>query len=154
MQDASIAAIRARLQAAADAHVTGEPFEHPLEDVPAVGPVALLRTRLGLTDTEWAVLWLLVAHELCPTSRRLVRELNSEPVPDPTLDAIRRVIYRGTRDPRAWRELGRDGALHRLSLIEWTDGNPALPDHRRTLRASSRVLALVHDDLDLDRELA
>ncbi|MDQ3334130.1 MAG: hypothetical protein M4D80_03135, partial [Myxococcota bacterium] len=150
MQDARIAAVRDRLHAAADDHAQGRSFTAPVEDWSPVGPIGWLRTRLGLTATEELVLWLLIAHELCPHARRFVRELNSEPVPDPTLDTIRRVVYCG--DARAWRELGPSGALQRLALIEWIDGTA--PEHRRTLRVASRVLALVHDEVALDPELA
>ena len=43
--------------------------------------------QLRAKDYYTFVLWVLIAHELCPHARRFVRELNSEPVPDPTLDA-------------------------------------------------------------------
>ena len=154
MQDARIVAVRDRLRAAADAFAKDEAFEMPIDEWWSGAPIGWLRTRLGLTVTEELVLWVLIAHELCPMSRRCVRELNSEAVPDPTLDAIRRVVYGDVCDARAWRELGPAGALQRLSLIEWTDGNAAVPEHRRTLRVASRVLALLHGEVGLDAELA
>jgi hypothetical protein len=115
-------------------------------------PLRFLRTKLGLTETEEHVLAILAAHELSPEARQLVRELNSEPVLDPTLDTIRRIVYRGARDERAWRELSEGGALLRLGLVEWIEAGT--PDHRRTLRLATRVLALVHGVLELDPQLA
>ena len=93
-----LVAIRAHLQAVADAYATGAP-RSPAEQTCFDGlacddaaPIAWLRTRLGLTPTEERVVWLLIAHELCPSARRFVRELNSEPVFDPTLDTILKVL--------------------------------------------------------------
>src|SRR5881392_2470289 len=116
--DRKLAAVRACLQAAADAHATGAAIPRDLEDPPcdASLPISWLRTRLGLTATEERVIWLLVAHELCPDTRRLVRELNSEPVFDPTLDTIRRVVYGAPTDRRAWEELGPEAPVWRLGL--------------------------------------
>src|SRR5688572_16816400 len=118
MQDVvsrQLAAIRDLLRAAADASLTGEPRRVCVDEIEIDGelPIGWLRSRLGLSETEERVLWVLIAHELCPLSRRHVREMNSEPVLDPTLDALRRVVYDGIHDPRAWRELGEGGALHR-----------------------------------------
>ncbi len=148
-----LASVRESLQAVGDARIANETLPSITEvAIDDAHPAAWLRTRLGLTVTEERVLWLLIAHELCPTSRHFIRELGSEQVPDPTLDTIRRVVY-GAHDPRAWRELGPSGALLRLGLIEWTNGD-GVPEHRRTLRAASRVLALVHGEVELDPELA
>jgi ATPase family associated with various cellular activities (AAA) len=115
-------------------------------------PLRDLRTKLGLSDTEERVLAVLAAHELCPEARQLVRELNSEPLLDPTLDTIRRVVYRGAHDERAWRELSEGGAVHRLGLVEWIEADA--PNHRTTLRLASRVLALVHGVVEIDPQLA
>ena len=60
---------------------------------PELFPVAWLRERLGLSVTEQRVLWLLIAYELSPDARRWLRDLGTEDVVDPTLDAIRRVVY-------------------------------------------------------------
>jgi len=117
-------------------------------------PIGWLRARLGLSTTEEQVLWVLIAHELDPAARRLVRELNTEDVADPTLDAVRRTVYGSLPDARAWRELSADGALQRLGLIERTDDGAATPEHRRTYRAAARVIALVHGAVALDAELA
>ena len=117
-------------------------------------PVMRLVSSFALSQTEATILWLLVAHELSHDIRRLVRRVNSEPVVDPTTDMIRRVVY-GARaiGETAWRELADDGALRRLGLVERTDDQPRAPLHRQTWKVSARVLALVHGDVGLDREL-
>src|SRR5688572_27586752 len=117
---ATLIALRELLAAAVIAHANGETVVASIE-LPTEEPVDWLRTRLGLSETELRVLWVLIAHELCPGARRSIRDLNSEPVLDPTLDAIRRVVYGGVHDVRAWRELGDGGALRTLGLVEWID---------------------------------
>ena len=116
MHNPRVASIREHLKAAADAHAQRVAFTAPIEDWPPVGAIGWLRTRLGLTVTEEQVLWVLIAHELCPYARGHIRELNSEQVPDPTLDAIRRFVYGDAS--HAWRELGPSGALQQLALID------------------------------------
>ena len=116
-------------------------------------PMVRLFDRFALTPTEQQVLWLLIAHELSPVARQLIRELCTEQVSDPTTDVIRRAVYGGELGEHAWDELGDDGALRRLALIERTDGGDA-PEHRQTWKASRRVLALVHGRLGLDPALA
>ena len=128
------------------------------ETVPRAMPLdgsalAWLRERLALTATEEQVLWLLAAHELCPEARFRIRELATEQVSDPTLDVVRRTVYGATELARAWRELGEQGALRRLALIDRTDRDPDAPDHRQMLKASRRVLALVHGERAIDPEL-
>ena len=145
-----IDAVRDVLAAATETNDTfGIWGELPIDDE---HPVRYLRTRLGSSETEERVLWVLIAHELCQLARQLVRELNSDPILDPTLDMLRRVVYGGRHDVRAWRELGDGGALLRLGLVEWIDA--AAPEHRRTMRVASRVLALVYGVVELDAELA
>jgi hypothetical protein len=117
-------------------------------------PAAWLRTRLGLTLTEQRVLWLLVLCELAPTIRLLCRALATEQVADPTLDVVRRVVYGADVSPRPWHELGPRGALHRLCLIERTDDpRGSAPAARHTLRASARIVGLIHGSMELDAEL-
>lgn len=112
-------------------------------------PIKLVRDRFALTDSEDRVLWLLIAHELCPVARQRIRELVTEHVWDPTLDVIRRVVYGPRYGQEAWRELGTSGTLRRFGLIERSDqGNVA--EYRTTWRLPPRLLALVHEDLGLD----
>ena len=106
----------------------------------------------ALTPTELAIVWVLIAHEVVPTARELIRRINTEQVSDPTRDTLRRAVY-GDRPSRAgWRELSSDGRLQRLALVEVIDGTG--PYHRHTLRIAGRVLAMVHGDIELDPEIA
>jgi len=115
-------------------------------------PVAWLAERLGLTSTEQQVLWVLIAHELCPAARERVREINTEELVDPTLDTLRRAVYGMEPSLAAWRELGTEGRLRRLGLVERTDPGSDVPEHRQTFKAARRVLALVHGEVGLDDE--
>jgi ATP-dependent 26S proteasome regulatory subunit len=118
-------------------------------------PIERLRACFDLSETEMRVLWVLMAHELCPTSRSLIRDLNSEHLADPTTDTLRRAVYGPSLgNLTAWREFGDDGALRRFSLIERTDAANEAPLHRQTWKVSDRVLALAHGELELDSKLA
>ena len=112
-----------------------------------------LASRLGLTVTERRVLWMLVAHELCPLARSLLRSLTTETLSDPTTGALRRAAYGNDDASAAWRELAADGGLRRLRLIERTDTGADVPEHRQTWRISSRLIALLHGDVGPDPEL-
>lgn len=117
-------------------------------------PTAWLHGRLGLSATELRVLWILIAHELRPSARACLRDLNTEQLSDVTLDTLRRVVY-GTRpDPHAWHELSPGGPLRRRFLIEPGEDAPGAPEHRNTYKVARRVLALVHGVVALDDELA
>ncbi|HWO19664.1 MAG TPA: AAA family ATPase [Kofleriaceae bacterium] len=116
-------------------------------------PIAWARRRLGLADTEERVLWVLIAHELCPETRHRLRALATEELADVTLDVLRRVVYGARADLRTWRELAPSGPLRRACLIE-SIGRGDGPAHRMTFRVARRVLALVHGDEAVDEELA
>lgn len=77
-----------------------------------------------------------------------------ESVSDPTIDALRRIVYGMEFDLRSWSQLGEEGALFTHGLIERTDSSDATPDHRRTLKIARRALALVHGDVRLDPDVA
>ncbi|HEV7557282.1 MAG TPA: hypothetical protein VGO00_17565, partial [Kofleriaceae bacterium] len=111
-----------------------------------------LRERLGLSPTELAIIWMLIAHEVLPTARELIRRINTEQVSDPTRDTLRRAVYGDRPSRAAWRELSSDGRLKRLALVEVVDGTG--PYHRHTFRIAGRVLAMVHGDIELDPEIA
>ena len=116
------------------------------------------RARVGgcrsLDSTEELTLWILLAHELDPSSRQLIRELNTEKVVDATLDSLRRCVFTGTHRSRSNVELSTGGALQRFRLIERTDDNTRCPEHRQTLGVSKRVLALALGSLELDPAVA
>lgn len=103
-------------------------------------PLIWLEERLQLTPTEQSALWTLLAHELDPDSRQRIRSLNSENSADPTVDALRRIVYRGRS--QSYLELSAQGALQHLRLVTRTDGDHNAPLHRQTLAASQRLLAL------------
>ena len=108
--------------------------------------------RLQLTATEHRVLWVLVAQELDPAARAHLRELATESEVDVSHDVLRRVVYGSRPGPACWNELSAEGALRTSCLIDAIDGSN-VPNHRTTFRISNRVLALVHGDEGLDREL-
>jgi len=114
-----------------------------------------LRDRVGLTATEERVLWLLIACELSATCRVAIRGRATEPAAEPTLDAIRTIVY-GTRPSRtAWEELSADGPLRRLRLIERADSErPDASPARHQLRCHPRIIALVLGSQRIDDELA
>lgn len=116
-------------------------------------PIRWLRERLGLTETEERVLWVLIAHDLCATSRELLRSLNTENVSDPTTEALRRAVYCPATLREGWRELSAEAPLRRLGLIERTDSSTTAPEYRQTWRVATRVVGLVYGDSNLDLEL-
>lgn len=149
-------AIRERLTAVVDSAISGRPPDLAIPEPPIDDrhPIYWLSHRLHLTTTEERLVWILIAHELCPRARKLVRSLNTEDELDPTLDTLRRIVYGTAASNLAWRELGPDGALWRLGLLEWIDDASSVAAHRRTLRVASRILALAHGIVELDDELA
>jgi hypothetical protein len=117
-------------------------------------PLLFLEERLGLSESEMRVLWVLLAHELDPEVRQLVRERCTEQVSDITFDVLRRVVYGPRARLRTWRELGPEGRLRTLGLIERTDGAAHAPEQRQTFKVARRVLALAHGDLSIDSEIS
>ncbi|HTR52821.1 MAG TPA: hypothetical protein VMJ10_19035, partial [Kofleriaceae bacterium] len=128
-----VAAIAARVQAARMAEV--------------VFPMLALEARFGLSESEMRVLWLLLAHELDPDARALLRERSTEQTGDVTFDVIRNFVYGPRARARTWRELGPEGKLRSLALIERTDGAGEAPEQRQTFKLARRVLALAYGEL-------
>ncbi|MBX3156789.1 MAG: ATP-binding protein [Deltaproteobacteria bacterium] len=115
-------------------------------------PLIQLCERFSLTKTELRILWLMIAHEVCAHSRKMLRALATEEVLDPTSDVICRAVYAGGIGPRAAHELSDAGAMLRFALLECMDDSRT-PFHRRTWKLSPRVTRLVHGVLDLDPTL-
>jgi ATP-dependent 26S proteasome regulatory subunit len=103
--------------------------------------------------TEERILWVLIANELCPTTRRLMRAVGTEDTPDPTTDAIRRIVYGEHRCQDFWREFSPESTLRRYEFIARTDARSELPEHRQTWKVARRVLALVHGEVSIDEQL-
>jgi hypothetical protein len=111
--------------------------------------------RLGLLTAEAHVVWLLAAIALSPQIRQAMRAAEQLDTWDPPLDAIRRVIYGVAPSAQALRDLGPEGRLRKLGLIERSDGGGGdVHESRWTWAISRRVLALLHGDLALDTALA
>lgn len=87
-----------------------------------------------------------------PGLRTRLRALATEEASEPTRELLYRLVYRTTSNRLAWRELGEAGALQRLGLVERTDTGPDAA-YRQTLKASRRVLAVVHGERELDPNL-
>jgi hypothetical protein len=119
----------------------------------AAAPLLWLRTRLGLSLTEERVLWLLLASDLDPDVRVTLRTFSTESACEVSLDVVRRVIYGATAKLRAWRELGSQGKLRRLGLIERVDRASAASEPQQTFKLSRRVLALAHGEIGIDPDL-
>lgn len=113
-------------------------------------PVAWIADCLGLSTSEQCLLWILIAHEICPDARHRVREINTEHLLDPTHDTLRRAVYGRNPSLQGWRELGTNGKLIRSGLIEILEEGP---EHRQTVKLARRVLALVHGELGLDADM-
>ncbi|MCX5741438.1 MAG: ATP-binding protein [Proteobacteria bacterium] len=113
-------------------------------------PIALVDRRFGLSPSERSILWALIAHDLCPASRSLIRQLNTEPGMDPTTDTLRRITFGPTPGyPSAWTDLVPAGTLRALQLIE-ASGPVDLPIHRQAWKVAPRILALVHGQGGID----
>lgn len=116
-------------------------------------PLLWLQSRLGLDAVALRVLWILLAHEICPVSRGLLRELNTENCADPTTDSVRAVAFGGVIDANAHRLFSNGSPLVAARLIERTDPEANAPDHRKTWKVTGRIVALAHEDLDIDADL-
>lgn len=116
-------------------------------------PLLWLEERLGLDVAALRLLWILLAHEVCPIARGLLRELNTENCADPTTDTLRTVAFASTMTAAAHRLFSNAGPLVAARLIERTDTDAHAPDHRKTWKVAGRIAALAHEDLHLDPEL-
>lgn len=112
------------------------------------------RSRLALSTAESHVVYLLAAVALEPNVRNLLRTVEQFESWDPTLDALRRVVYGARPSASALRDLAPDGPLRRLGLIERSDGGSSdMHESRWTWAISRRMLALLHGDVAIDPTL-
>ncbi len=134
VDDAPFAALRGQISARIRATRGGLPL------------VAELGERLGLSQSEVEVFWLLAAVELEPDVRAQVAQLG---LIELTAELVRRAVY-GNQSGRALAELGADGRLQRLGLVHWPANQADLPPSRRAVRPTDRALALAlgHDEVD------
>jgi hypothetical protein len=135
----------------AEAHVTERARASRAAGIPL--PLLWLEERLALAPTALRVLWILIAHEVCPIARGLLRELNTENCADPTTDTLRTVAFSSAMDADAHRLFTSASPLVSARLIERTDADAHAPDHRKTWKVAGRIVALAHESLHLDPEL-
>ena len=112
-------------------------------------PEALLRSRLTLNDRELGCLWMLAAIALDLDARRACGAVCGTSG-DATIDLLRRLVY-----PRstlaALEELGPEGKLRKLGLIERADGgSTSSHESHWTWTVSRRLLRFLHGDQSLD----
>ncbi|MDX2089179.1 MAG: hypothetical protein SFX73_15080 [Kofleriaceae bacterium] len=99
---------------------------------PIIVPMEWLALRLELSGPELAALWLLSCVEVSPALSRLAHALGTADGPELSLQIVRQLI--------PLNDLSLD-SLERRGLIELTDDHDR-GHHRRTLRASDRVVAV------------
>ena len=80
-------------------------------------PVAWLEDRLALDNDALRLLWVLLAHELDPIARGMLRQLNTETSADPTTDTLRLVAFTPSAYAAASRLLAPNSVLIRTGLI-------------------------------------
>lgn len=110
--------------------------------------------RLALSPTELHVIWLLAAIAMRSDMRIAVARCSSESSVDPSLDAIRSIIYGDQPSRAALRELSSQGKLRALGLIERSDGGGDVHESRQTWALSRHMLAALHGDDEIDPEIA
>lgn len=109
----------------------------------------LLRERLGLSETELQIVWLLAALAIDSRTKQLM--LMQRCVgPSVTIDALRRIVYGERPSEVGFRELSADGTLRRFGIIERNDGQQHDSEARWTWTLTSRVLAWLHGDERVD----
>ena len=108
-------------------------------------------TLVGLSHGANEAVWLLAALSLRPAAHELSRVADA----GPTLDQLRDLVYGAKPHRDALKELGPDGKLRKLAIIERSDGGgPDMHESRWTWALSRRVLALLHGDTSLDPALS
>lgn len=113
-----------------------------------------LRTRLRLGESEQHVTWLLGAIAMDSTIRKHVAALSGTETGDPTLDALKKIIYSNEPPLQVRNELSPRGRLRRLRIIERSDGGSAtLHETRQTWAIADRVLEMLLGGTSVDYEI-
>jgi ATP-dependent 26S proteasome regulatory subunit len=147
--DAAISAREEQIEAKlAQAHAQGETM-----------PFDRLRRAFGLTPTEQRALWVLIAVEVSPRLRQLMRYLVNEATRVHADVGLLDLLVYSTPQTRDWliQEVSPDAQLFRYRLVEPVGGRRAyeeLPFLLRPLKVNPRVIELVHGVVRLDREVA
>ncbi len=108
---------------------------------------------LHLTATEREVAWIAAGFEMDRELRRLAQLVTAEEGFGLTHDRLQRLCYGDVA--ASFRELGPNGRLRRLGILERSDGGGVeVHESRQTLAISRRMLAWLHGDESLDAEVA
>ena len=117
------------------------------------GALVRLGVALRLSYSELHCVLLLATNAILPSARVRLASFATEHTVDPTLDTLRRVIYGDRPSREALAELGPEGTLRKLGIIERTDTGD-VHESRQTWALSRRVLAFLHGDDSIDPALA
>jgi hypothetical protein len=125
-------------------------------EVGAAPPLDELRVRFDLSPTQERALWIVLAAELSPRVRQLMRYLAQDPTRVlPDVGLLDTLVYAGGARDRYLVDLGPSGPLFRYRLLETQGGQRGRePFVTRPLRVSPRVLDLAAGELRLDPGLA
>jgi hypothetical protein len=122
-----------------------------IEDRARLADLASVRLveRLGLSPTEEQVVWLLAAIAMRRDVRALVAQCSGETTVDPTLEAIRSIVYGDHPSREALDELGPRGTLRQAGVIERSDRGDGHESHQ-TWALARRVLGWLHGRCGLE----
>ncbi len=136
-----------------------ESLERAVADLAALPTMAdaararALQCQLSLSSGELGVVWLLAALATDPQIRAQALMMVGEAEHDPTLDGLQSLVY-GSANRDAFNELGSQGTLRRLRLIERADIGAERPEARATWALSRRLMAWLRGDDAIDHGLA
>ena len=106
--------------------------------------------RLQLSQSEWAIVWLLAAEALDDESEKLFAALDLRGS-GVALRTLRTLVYQSSLSRDGHAELGPSGTLRRLGIIERCDGGPSeLHEVRQSWKLSARFLGFLHGDSSPD----
>jgi len=108
--------------------------------------------RIGLSESERQVVWMLAGSAISREVRALLPLAIGEPQPDPTLSAIRLLVYGSRPSLVGLDELAPDASLRRLGIVEPVDGATE-HESRQTFAVAPRVLEWLHGKAEQSRQL-